>query len=209
MRMRDFMLAAGVVLLAAACSRTMEEPQGYEPRQADAGAVSARDTRALIAGWPAVSRTAANEMLAKYGEPDGSSDRMLIWHDAAPWRFIMVSRDPIEHRFPKAHEDVVEQAISYRVPTDKFDELAEYDGSVIVERTKGVMSARCDKEPMNFLALNLAHDIVTGSKSVQEARDYYARAATDFMAGRKDPYTEGLKFSAQGATGDADRPAGQ
>jgi hypothetical protein len=52
------------------------------------------------------------------------------------------------------------------VPPDKFDELAEYDGSVIVERTKGEIAARCDLEGANFLALNLAHEIVTGKRSV-------------------------------------------
>ncbi|MEX2153654.1 MAG: hypothetical protein WD825_09970 [Gemmatimonadaceae bacterium] len=56
------------------------------------------------------------------------------------------------HSFPKPHTDLLEQFIDYRVPVDKYDELAAYDGSVIVERTKGEISARCDKEAMNFLA---------------------------------------------------------
>jgi hypothetical protein len=33
---------------------------------------------------------------------------------------------------------------------------------VIVERTKGELSARCEGEEANFLAINLAHQIVTG-----------------------------------------------
>jgi hypothetical protein len=53
---------------------------------------------------------------------------------------------PVDHYFPVRHPDVLEQAVHYRVPTDKFDELAAYDGSVIVERTKGEISARCGKE---------------------------------------------------------------
>ncbi|MGQ0560790.1 MAG: hypothetical protein ACT443_02830 [Gemmatimonadota bacterium] len=59
-------------------------------------------------------------------------------------------------------------------PWDKFDDLAAYDGSVIAERTKGVLSARCDKEGANFLALNLAHEIVTGRRTVEDARARYA-----------------------------------
>jgi hypothetical protein len=56
------------------------------------------------------------------------------------------------------------------VPPDKFSELAKFDGSVIVERSAGEVSARCHDEQANFLALNLMHDIVTGAKNVQAAR---------------------------------------
>jgi len=44
------------------------------------------------------------------------------------------------------HKDVLEQFVNRNVPVEKFKELAQYDGSVIVERTKGEISARCDKE---------------------------------------------------------------
>ena len=127
-------------------------------------------------------------------------------------------KDPIQHDFPMPHQDVLEQFIHYRVPPDKFDELANYDGSVICERTAGWMSARCDKEAANFLALNLAHDIVTGEKDVQAARKAYAEKIQGLMQGKQDPYTSGLQmeatgkpteagFSKQSNTGDPDKPA--
>src|ERR1700730_5479015 len=47
--------------------------------------------------------------------------------------------------------------------------LAVFDGSVLVDRTKGEMSARCEGEAANFLALNLADDIVHGRKDVESA----------------------------------------
>ena len=83
------------------------------------------------------------------------------------------------------------QVINYRVPADKFDELASYDGSVIVERTKGELGARCDMEEANFLAINLANDIVSGKKSVEEARKFYSEA----MREMKHPeYKQGFLF---------------
>jgi hypothetical protein len=85
------------------------------------------------------------------------------------------------------------------VPT--FSDLARFDGSVIVERTKGEMSARCDMEEMNFLALNLAHEIATGERTVDDARTFYAETATAFMMGNSSPYTNGLQF--QSRTDDA------
>ena len=45
-----------------------------------------------------------------------------------------------------------------------------------MERTREI-SARCDKEEMNFLALNLANDVATGNKTIEKARIYYAEAA--------------------------------
>lgn len=69
----------------------------------------------------------------------------------------------------------VQQFIDYRVPIHKFDDLAAYHGSVIAERTSGEISARCDKEEMNLLALNLANDVVKGTKSVEQGRPILAR----------------------------------
>lgn len=68
------------------------------------------------------------------------------------------------------HKDVLEQYINKDVPADKFDDLAEY-GSVITELSKGIISPGCDKEGANLLALNLAHDIIEGNRSVEEARE--------------------------------------
>ncbi|RDV11926.1 hypothetical protein DXT99_23155 [Pontibacter diazotrophicus] len=94
------------------------------------------------------------------------------------------------------HKDVLEQFINYQVPADKFDELAMYDGSVIAERTKGELSARCDKEGANILALNLADDVVKGKRSVDDARQFYADAIMQMMEGQKPAYMESLQFSA-------------
>lgn len=90
------------------------------------------------------------------------------------------------------------------------DEPAQFGGSVMVERTKGTLSVRCDKEEFNLLALNLAHDIIEGTKTVPEARDYLARAVMAFKQGEKDPYTQSLRFEPMVANGgDPDTPAGK
>jgi hypothetical protein len=67
------------------------------------------------------------------------------------------------------------------------------------------MSARCDKEAMNYLALNLAHDIFTGKRNVENAREFYAETAVEFMAGKSSEYTEKLTFNvSKEDTGDPD-----
>jgi hypothetical protein len=65
---------------------------------------------------------------------------------------------------------------------------------VIVERTKGEISARCDAEAANFLALNLSHDIITGKRTIEDAREFYAEKIKGRMKGESDPYIESLQF---------------
>jgi hypothetical protein len=157
----------------------------------------------LIAEWKSKPLEAARKMLAKYGLPDEATPMRLIWHRTGPWKRTEVVNEEIPHNFPRPHTDMLLQTIDYPVPPDKFDELAEYDGSVIAERTKGELAARCDMEEANFLALNLAHDIVTGVRSAAEARQFYAQVMQEM---RPAEYLQGLRFQVpRTAQGDPDR----
>ena len=162
--------------------------------------------RTMVNTWPETARRAANEAMDKYGTPDGVTETMLVWHDNGPWKRTIVYREEVDHRFPMPHKDVWEQFIDYDVPPGKFDELAAYDGSVIIERTKGEMSARCDKEAANFLALNLANEIATGQRSVEDARRMYGEQIQAMKAARPAPYTERLMFSPPASGNDSDTP---
>ncbi len=206
---------AGVVLFAGAvaCSpgevdraAVTDSAAGTTGRSAPAagrGTVTQR-----LEGWHEASRGAAMMMVEKYGEPAEETATMLVWHNTGPWKRTIISKEAVQHNFPMPHPDVMEQVIDYQVPWDKFDELAQYDGSVIVERTKGEMSARCDKEAANFLAINLAHDIVTGKQTVNGARGEYAAQIKAMMAKQPAPYTEGIKFTKPtGGAGFTDSPA--
>jgi hypothetical protein len=156
--------------------------------------------------WPETAQKAAKAMMEKYGEPAESTPHMLVWHNTGLFTRTIVYKEEVQHDFPMPHKDVLEQFINYQVPADKFDDLAMYDGSVIAERTKGVLSARCDKEGANILALNLANDIVTNKRTVQDARKFYAYAMMQMMQGEKPAYIESLQFSAsKGNVGDADK----
>ena len=165
------------------------------------------DARTTIQSWPKEARKAAEMMIQKYGQPDEVTAMRVVWHDNGPWKRTVVTKEETDHAFPMPHKDVLEQVIDYRVSTDKVDDLAKYDGSVIVERTKGELSARCDKEEANFLALNLANDVATGKKSAEEARETYAQTIKALMAGNPDPYVQKLQFASQQSAADPDKPA--
>lgn len=148
-----------------------------------------------IEHWPKESREAAQLVLDRYGEPNEVTDTRLTWFKPGPWKRIIASKIFYRHDFPVPHIDAVESVIDYRVPVDKFSALAAFDGSVIVERTVGEVSARCHDEEANFLALNLMHDIVTGARSVEDARNYYAREFADYRRKKPTPYMQGLHFT--------------
>jgi hypothetical protein len=153
------------------------------------------DAKDHIASWPQESREAAQLVIDAHGEPDEMTDSLLIWQQPGPWKRIVASRTFYQHAFPAPHIDAVESFLDYRVPVDKFTPLAEFDGSVVVERTAGEVSARCHDEQANFLALNLMHDIVIGAKDVTTARDYYSREFLGFRQKEPTPYMDGLRFT--------------
>jgi hypothetical protein len=149
-----------------------------------------------IRDWPEESHEAAQLVIDARGEPDEATPTHLVWlgQRAAPWKRIVATKTFFAHAFPAPHNDSVESFLDYRVPVEKFTPLAEFDGSVICERTAGEISARCHDEQANYLALNLAHEIVTGQRSAQEARSYYAKEFLDARRKQPTPYMQGLRF---------------
>lgn len=163
---------------------------------------------AATASWPAKTREVIAKTVAKYGPPQEVSASMLVWHNNGPWKRTIIYRQEVPHAFPIAHPDVMEQFIDYRAPPAKFSDLAMYDGSVVAYRTNGELSARCDKEEANFLAINLANDVATGKRTVSDARAFYAQTMKNMMAGQMAPYLQGFQFNVlKGGTADPDQPA--
>jgi hypothetical protein len=164
-------------------------------------------TNTVLATWPMKQRETATTLIGKYGNPDIVGDRMLVWFDTGPFIRTAVMRDAVQHDFPMPHVDYLTQTVLYRVPADRVDDLFEYDGSVWVHRTRGEVSAQCDVEAMNFLALNLAHDVASGRRSVADARAFYARTAMEFKQGnRSSAYVTGLMFTPPVNAADPDKP---
>jgi len=162
----------------------------------------------IIAGWPERPRLGAQLMLHKYGAPQEATEEELIWRDQSPYKRITVTRAEHHHDFPKPHMDFLEHTIDYRVPPDRAAALSEYDGSCTFDRTRGELKARCDLEGHNILTLNLAHDIVTGKMTAEEARRSFGEIVTNDLKGKYPEYTTALQFTpeASGAVKFPDKP---
>jgi hypothetical protein len=160
-----------------------------------------------LKNWPAASQAAIKEMIKKYGLPDEVTEHSLVWYNNGPWKYTKVFDSENKHLFPIDHTDVIEQAIDYKVPLNKFNDLALYDGSITIKRTDGELSVRCDREAVNFLTINLVNNVAIGKMTVGEAKTFHANVVKDFILnGRESPYMQSFQFSiSKGKTADADR----
>jgi hypothetical protein len=58
----------------------------------------------------------------------------MAWGKTGPWKRTIVYAQEFPHEFPAHHTDVMQQFIDYKAPAAMYDELAMYDGSVVLER---------------------------------------------------------------------------
>jgi hypothetical protein len=144
--------------------------------------------------WPAEAGEAGQAVSKKYGEPDEACHTTLTWDRRGPWKRIVAHREKSAHNFPVPHIDHIECFIEFHVPPWKVSDLVRFDGSIAVYRTLGEISTRCLDEESNFLAMNLAYDIISGKRSVDDARRYYAQEFLNYHKKAPTPYMKGLKF---------------
>lgn len=160
----------------------------------------------VIRNWSKEPRESAESLIKEYGEPSEFSESLITWRETSDgWKRSELSNEPTKHCFPAEHNDYLEQFVNYKVPVGMFSTLAKYDGSVVVDRTRGEMSARCGGTSMNFVAINLAHDIISGKRTVELARAEYSKLYAAYQNGEKPEYTQSFQFELpHGETADPD-----
>lgn len=156
----------------------------------------------LTNGWPESSVTAAKEMVQKYGDPTETTSESLIWRNFAPFKEIIVHKAVYSHRFPLLHQNALEHVVDYKAPIGKIDDVWRYNGSIVLNRTKGEMSSFAENEAMNILGLNLAHNVLSGRMGADAARITFGKETLNFLNGNKTAYTQVLNFGTQYETAD-------
>ena len=202
---KNILIAVAVVAIGVVATAKLSSTENAMASPVEKSSSSLMDD---MNGWSDASKMAAMTMKKQYGEPAEKSATMMMWKNTGQWKRTVVYSKEFKHDFPMPHTDVMEQCIDYKVPQEKFNDLAMFDGSVVANRTNGEISARCDKEGANFLAINLANDVIKGNKDVKTARDFYATAVKEMINGGKPAYMQKLQFDvAGGNTEDADKPS--
>lgn len=189
-----------VLAVAVACSLPLASVVWAQTQNQESN--NSAQAEKVLKSWKKNPRKVAQDIMRKYGPPDEVTEQRMTWHNTGPWKRTELINEEIDHKFPLPHKDMLLQVVDFKVPADKFDEIAEFDGSVIVERTRGELGARCDKEAANLLAVNLAQEIATGKRSVEEARKIYTEQIIAFANGQPAPLMQGLNFEPQKNAGD-------
>lgn len=148
----------------------------------------------IIKEWPATAKMAAENTMKFYWSPNEATESYLIWFNNGPWKRTVAFRDEVPHDFPEPHSDVLEQFIDYHVPADKAGLIAELEGSLVIDRTKGEVSVHCDNEGANTLSINMMHDVVTGKRTPEEAREFIKKEIVEYLMDRPAPYAEKIQF---------------
>ncbi|MGB6450896.1 MAG: hypothetical protein WBE92_09105 [Steroidobacteraceae bacterium] len=147
-----------------------------------------------LAGWPPLTRKLATQLITRYGRPQAATAHEITWYGNGSWKRTVLYRVGVKHNFPVPHEDILEQTVNYRVPVKRVGDLAAYDGSLVVDRTRGELSAHCDSEEQNRIMLNIADDIVTGQRSVDQGLAYHAQIVRGVEIHVPESYPNQLKF---------------
>jgi hypothetical protein len=193
-----FLLPASALALLPCLA--LAQPSGAPP------AVSSTAASAWVhdhlQGWPPKTLALAVTLVEKYGRPEDVGAHRLTWYENGPWRRTALLREGTPHRFPLPHEDVLEQTVDYKVPPDRLADLLAYDGSIVVDRTRGELTVHCNSEEMNILTLNIADDLITGERTVEQALAYHAQVIEGMFIHEPETYPQKLRFKPQRNTAD-------
>jgi hypothetical protein len=204
--MKNRVLVALVAFLSAMVSLG-QTPRAPTPQAPPVSPEAAAWVQKNLVGWPKISIGLASDLITKYGLPKESAAHELTWYDNGPWKRTVLHREEIEHNFPYPHKDVLEQTVNYRVPIGKIADLVKYDGSLVVDHTRGELTVHCNNEESNTLTLNIADDIVKGDRSVEQALAYHAQVIRGVQIGEPETYPYKLRFRAPQPAADTADPA--
>lgn len=185
---------ARLKLAATAMAANKELHQTGRVERESTASISEDSVKGIIEGWPVTAKMAAENTMNFYGPPNEATPSQLTWFNNGPWKRTTAFRDEVPHDFPEPHTDVLEQFIDYHVPADKAGLVAQLEGSLVIDRTKGEVSVHCDNEGANTLSINMMHDIVTGNRTPQEAREFIKKEIVEYMMSRPAPYAERFQF---------------
>jgi hypothetical protein len=143
--------------------------------------------------WSDWENLSLNAMIEEYGVPTRIETRRVVWEQKGPWKQISVW-DELGWNQSLAAYNNLEETISYLVPEDKRKALEDFSKGIIVSANGSELSSQSFSEKRNFLALNLADEIIRNVRNPEDAKSFYALTIKLADAGRTSPYMKGLRF---------------
>jgi hypothetical protein len=148
-----------------------------------------------LTGWPDETRRLAAQLVTKYGPPAETTARQVTWLNNGQWARTTLYREGAQHNFAAPHRNILEQVVLYKVPAGKLAELAAFHRSLVPNLARGELASFSDSEELNFLAINVADDIVKGERTAEEARIYFAQLVRAKMIREPERDLQQLNFT--------------
>lgn len=188
---------AGPALAAILAAWSGSAPaQGRASAMPEIDASSAGDTaERIIEQWPKDVQALAKDLIERYGPPAAADANELAWNDNGPWRKTILRREGFSRSATGKARDYLKQVVAYQVPGNKISELKRFDERIEVNQVPDELAFRSESESTNYLALNLADDIIKGQRTARAARAFYVKTKILEKAGKSSPYLDGLMFA--------------
>ena len=100
-------------------------------------------------------------------------------------------RDP---ETPGRADNLLESVAYGKVPLDRWRDLTALGRGAVYDPVTQELSARSDREETNYLALNLADEVVRGRRSAAAARSFFDATLNLSLYGKSSPYMSRLLF---------------
>jgi hypothetical protein len=139
---------------------------------------------AVLKDWPHGAVALVENLRDRYGKPDALTPGLVEWRDRGGVARISVRRHPAE--------TPLEHVVYYDVPPVKLAALAIFSNGVEVRNSE--LSAHSNSEALNFLALNLADEIIREERTPDEARAFFDQTVARSFAGKESKYMKRLLF---------------
>ena len=117
----------------------------------------------------------ARELISKYGQPDGVTESMVIWHDGRISKFdnVYVKDEYVYHESPSPHYDYAYSTLTIHVPEDLMGAVAEASESIIIDQLKDTVTARCADIYANAITLGFVQKLALGEIPAERSKEVY------------------------------------
>jgi len=139
------------------------------------------------------SNVSLDKMIEEYGAPDRIENKRVVWENKGPWKRIAVW-DMMDNSESMSGTNNIEETVAYLVPQGKRNAVYDLHERVTVSSDGSELAVRSSSEERNFLALNLADEIIRGVRTPDEAKNFYALTLRLADAGKTSVYMKGLRF---------------
>lgn len=115
----------------------------------------------------------ATKLEKKFGKAAEYSESQYTWKNIAGFKKVVVLDESVPHAVPMPHKDFVYSTMDIKVPEDKIQDLAKASASIMPDRLKGEVTARCGALIKNAVSLGFVQDVVAGN--VKDPKKEYAK----------------------------------